>query len=80
MFASYRGFWYTLAINTILLYVGEESAEMNKEQLNRQMILLQKDALKVQSRMNKIAKKLDIPENEDIKKIISEIEQLIRWE
>lgn len=51
-----------------------------QQQINRQLILLQKDALRVQSRMNKIAKKLDIPENEDIKKIVNEINELIRWE
>jgi len=53
---------------------------MTREQLNRQLVLLQKDAIRVQSRMNKIAKKLGIPENEDIKKIVNEIQQLIRWE
>ena len=53
---------------------------MTEEQLNRQLVLLQKDALKVEKRMNSISKKLGIDENEDIKKIINEIQQLIRWE
>jgi len=53
---------------------------MTREQLNKQLVLLQKDALRVQKRMDKIANKLDIPENEDIKKIVSDIQQLIRWE
>lgn len=53
---------------------------MTKVQLNKQLVLLQKDALRVQVRMEKIANKLGIPHNEDIKKIVNEINQLIRWE
>ena len=51
-----------------------------QQQINRQLYLLQKDALKVEKRMSSIAKKLNIPDNEDIKKIINEINELIRWE
>lgn len=53
---------------------------MTREQLNRHMVLLMKDVLKVQKRMDTISKKLGVDENEDIKKIASEIQQLVRWD
>jgi len=51
---------------------------MTRDQLNKQLVLLQKDALKVEKRMSSIAKKLDIPDNEDIKKIVNEIQLLLQ--
>lgn len=50
---------------------------MTKSQLNRQLNLLLVDLAKVDKRMSKIAKKLDIPENNDIKNLLAQIESLI---
>jgi len=50
---------------------------MTKAQLNRQLNLLLVDLAKVDKRMSKIAKKLDIPENNDIKNLLAQIESLI---
>lgn len=50
---------------------------MTKAQLNRQLNLLVVDLAKVDKRMQRIAKKLDIPENNDIKNLLAEIESLI---
>jgi len=60
--------------------MGRPEMKKLQKQINRQLIFLIKDALRVQKRMDKIANKLGIPENEDIKKIVNEIQQLIRWE
>lgn len=50
---------------------------MTKAQLNRQLNLLLVDLAKVDKRMSKIAKKLDIPENNDIKNLLAKVESLI---
>ena len=50
---------------------------MTKSQLNRQLNLLLVDLAKVDKRMQRIAKKLDIPENNDIKNLLAQIGSLI---
>ena len=50
---------------------------MTKFQLNRQLNLLLVDLSKVDKRMQRIAKKLDIPENNDVKNLLVQIESLI---
>ena len=50
---------------------------MTKAQLDRQLNLLLVDLGKVDKRMQRIAKKLDIPENNDIKNLLAQIEALI---
>lgn len=50
---------------------------MTKAQLSRQLNLLLIDLAKVDKRMQSIAKKLDIPENNDIKSLLSQVKSLI---
>jgi len=50
---------------------------MTKTQLNRQLNLLLVDLGKVDTRMQKIANKLDIPEHIEIKNILKQIQELI---
>lgn len=50
---------------------------MTKAQLNRQLNLLLVDLAKVDKRMQRISKKLDIPENNDIKNLLAQVESLI---
>ena len=51
---------------------------MNKKQVLKQLQMLNKQLVLANNRMYKISQKLNIPENEDIKKIISEVEELIK--
>lgn len=51
---------------------------MNKKQLLKQLHMLNKQLVLASNRMYKISQKLNVPENEDIKKVIGEVEELIR--
>lgn len=50
---------------------------MNKKQLIRQLELANKQLVLASNRLHKISQKLGIEENQDIKKVISDVEKLI---
>lgn len=51
---------------------------MNKTQLLKQLHSINKQLVLCSNKMYRISEKLNIPENEDIQKVISDIEELIR--
>jgi len=51
---------------------------MTHKQLLKQLHSINKQLVLCSNKMHKISKKLNIPENEDIQKVISDIEELIR--
>lgn len=52
---------------------------MKPQTLIKQLSLLNRDLVSASSRMHKIANKLDIPQFEDLDKVILELEQLIKF-
>lgn len=52
---------------------------MNKKQLIRQLELANKQLVLASNRLHKISQKLGIEENQDIKKVISDVEALIEY-
>lgn len=51
---------------------------MTKKQLLKSLHILNKQLVLSSNRMYKISQDLEIPENEDIKKVIEQVEELIR--
>ena len=51
---------------------------MTKAQLLKSLHSINKQLVLVSNKMYKISEKLNIPENKDIKKVIGDIEELIR--
>lgn len=51
---------------------------MTKKQLLKSLHILNKKLVLSSNRMYKISQALDIPENEDIKRVIRDVEELIR--
>jgi len=51
---------------------------INKTQLLKQLRSINKQLVLCSNKMYRISEKLSIPENEDIKKVIFDVEELIR--
>lgn len=51
---------------------------MSKAQLLKSLHSINKQLVLCSNKMHRISEKLNIPENEDIKKVIQDVEQLIR--
>lgn len=51
---------------------------MTPNQLLKQLHSINKQLLLCSNKMHRISEKLNIPENEDIKKVIGDVEELIR--
>lgn len=51
---------------------------MNKKQLLKSLHILNRQLVTASSRMYKISQKLGIEENQDIKRLIADVEELIR--
>lgn len=51
---------------------------MTKAQLVKQLHSINKQLVLCSNKMYRISEKLNIPENEDIKKVIKDVEELIR--
>lgn len=51
---------------------------MTKEQLLKSLHSINKQLVLCSNKMHRITEKLNIPENEDIKKVIENVEELIR--
>lgn len=51
---------------------------MTKTQLLKQLNSINKQLVLCSNKMHRISEKLNIPENEDIKKVIQDVEELIR--
>jgi len=52
---------------------------MNKKQIIRQLELANKQLVLASNRLHKISQKLGIEENQDIKKVIRDVEALIEY-